>query len=514
MSLREPHDFISLEPVATKTGEGIASPAAGQFPSFFRRWLSSQHLGAPFLINAVRLIDILAVGLAALLAFKIYIPQHGDLADSYVITTLLVAFLMSQLLSARGAYRLEKLTQFQAQIGLLLTSLAIVCAILVSGAFLLKMSGQFSRGWALLSLCLYVAQGIGLRILVHQLLSNRTTAAVFSQRALIVGATEIGRRVMQRVDESRPRRLNVLGIFDDRAAGRDQAATAAASEGQAGLLGRIDQIPDFVRKNTVDVVIVALPLMAEKRVLQILAVLQQLPVDVRFATDLVGFNIANPVVSNIAGIPMLHAADAPFRGWRAIAKDIEDRTLAALLLVLLAPLMLLIALAIKLDSPGPALFRQPRRGFNSKAFNVYKFRTMRHELADTAGNVLTQRNDSRITKLGAFLRKTSLDELPQLLNVLAGQMSIGGPRPHAHGAKAADKLYPAATANYMARYRVKPGITGWAQVNGWRGPTDSYEQLRQRVEHDLYYIENWSVWLDLRIIAMTPFAALWGKNAF
>jgi len=452
--------------------------------------------------------DILIVCLASVSAYWLYVPHHVIPANNYIITTLLAAALLSRVLQARGGYTLDKLAQPQAQLGLLISTWALVCAILIAGAFLLKISDSFSRGWALLWFCGSLGATLTSRIVLHRLLNHRLAGLIVGQRAVIVGATEIGRRVMKRVEQTKPFDLNVLGIFDDRMERLRQSAMAD------NLLGQISDIPEFVRRNTVDVVIVALPLMAEQRVLKILATLQQLPVDVRFATDLVGFHIANPTVSNIAGVPMLHAAEIPFKGWRALAKDVEDRVLATIFLLLLGPFMLLIALAIRIDSPGPALFRQPRRGFNSKPFKVYKFRTMRTDLAHESGSQLTAQNDPRITRLGAILRKTSLDELPQILNVLRGEMSIVGPRPHAHSAKAADKLYPDATANYMARYRVRPGITGWAQVNGWRGPTDTYEQLRQRVEHDLYYIENWSLWLDLRIIAMTAVKGFWGKNAF
>ena len=188
--------------------------------------------------------------------------------------------------------------------------------------------------------------------------------------------------------------------------------------------------------------------------------------------------------------------------------------MGGLILAAIAPLLLMIALLIKLDSPGPILFRQKRYGFNNTLIDVLKFRTMYTDQTDANAEQLTRRNDPRITRVGAFLRRTSLDELPQFLNVVRGEMSIVGPRPHALAAKAGTLLYQDAVKYYDARHRVKPGITGWAQVNGWRGETDTVEQIKKRVEHDLYYIEHWSILLDLKIIARTILGGFTGQHAF
>lgn len=188
--------------------------------------------------------------------------------------------------------------------------------------------------------------------------------------------------------------------------------------------------------------------------------------------------------------------------------------LGSLLLLMFAPLMLLIAAAIKLDSRGPVFFRQTRYGFNNNLIKVWKFRTMYHHMTDAAASVLTQRDDPRVTRVGHFLRRTSLDELPQLLNVVSGEMSLVGPRPHALQAKAGELLYQDVMHHYAARHRVKPGLTGWAQVHGWRGETDTPEKLTRRVEHDLYYIDHWSLLLDLQILLRTARVVLGDKNAF
>ena len=187
---------------------------------------------------------------------------------------------------------------------------------------------------------------------------------------------------------------------------------------------------------------------------------------------------------------------------------------AAVLLAFIAPTLLLIAAAIRLDSPGPALFRQPRVGYRNKIFTILKFRTMHEHMSDVGADMQAVRDDPRVTRIGRVLRKFSLDELPQLINVIVGEMSLVGPRPHAPNTKAGDTLFHDAVEDYALRHRVKPGITGWAQVNGWRGRTETREQLRQRLAHDLYYIENWSFWLDVKIIALTPIRELVSRVAF
>ena len=258
----------------------------------------------------------------------------------------------------------------------------------------------------------------------------------------------------------------------------------------------------------------ALPSTSEHLLVETLNKLSLLPVDVRLCPGEFAMRLGTLQASHIGGHTFLNVIDRPLRDWRSIAKAVEDRLLGAFILMLISPLMVAIALLIRLDSPGPALFRQKRYGFNNQLIEVLKFRTMYQEMSDSNAERLTRRNDPRITRVGAFLRRTSLDELPQFLNVLRGDMSIVGPRPHALSAKAGHLLYQEAVKYYDARHRMKPGITGWAQVNGWRGETDTLEQIRKRVEHDLYYIEHWSIALDLQIIARTIVGGFTGRNAF
>jgi exopolysaccharide biosynthesis polyprenyl glycosylphosphotransferase len=218
--------------------------------------------------------------------------------------------------------------------------------------------------------------------------------------------------------------------------------------------------------------------------------------------------------SHVGSVAMIDLYDKPIADWGRISKWLFDKIIASIALILLAPVMAAVALAVKLDSRGPVLFRQKRYGFNNELIEVFKFRSMYTDRCDAAAAKLVTKDDPRVTKVGRIIRKTSLDELPQLFNVLLGDLSLVGPRPHAVQAKAGTQLYDEVVDGYFARHKVKPGITGWAQINGWRGETDTEEKIQKRVEHDLYYIENWSVFFDLYILLKTPLSLLKSENAY
>jgi exopolysaccharide biosynthesis polyprenyl glycosylphosphotransferase len=240
-----------------------------------------------------------------------------------------------------------------------------------------------------------------------------------------------------------------------------------------------------------------------------------LPVDIRLAAHTNRLRFRPRAYSYIGNVPMLDIFDRPIADWDVVVKWTFDRVVGMLLLIATAPVMAVVALLIKLDSPGPVFFKQRRYGFNNELIEVYKFRSMYVESSDATASKLVTKDDPRVTPIGRFIRKTSLDELPQLINVaIKGNLSLVGPRPHATQAKAANQLYDDVVEGYFARHRVKPGITGWAQVSGWRGETDTPEKIQRRVEHDLYYIENWSVFFDIYILAKTPFALLKTESAY
>lgn len=274
------------------------------------------------------------------------------------------------------------------------------------------------------------------------------------------------------------------------------------------VLSRLFKI---VTRAHVDEVWIILPLKEEELIQRISACLIDLSITVRYAPDFMGLSFRRHTMTEISGHPLINLYATPMEGGRRWIKAIEDRSLALLFLMIASPIMLLIALLIKLTSPGPVFFKQERHGWNGKKFRVYKFRSMVvHQ--ESAGQVSqATKHDARITTIGRILRRTSLDELPQLINVLEGDMSIVGPRPHA---VAHNEYYKDLVCSYMHRFRMKPGITGWAQVSGYRGETDTLEKMQRRVEYDLYYIENWTLLFDIRIILLTFWRGFFHKNAY
>ncbi len=301
--------------------------------------------------------------------------------------------------------------------------------------------------------------------------------------------------------------MDVLAIYDDR-------VKRLEGFSEHTITGNVDDLIKYARSNRIDEILVALPWKAEKRTLEILKRLQELPVRVRLCPDLIGFNFPNSGYSYYSGIPIMHVSETPIDGWSFVFKSIEDRILAIFALILILPIMLLIALLVKIDSKGPVFFRQKRYGFNNQLIEVLKFRSMHVDNQDSNAETLVTRNDPRVTRIGNILRRTSLDELPQILNVLKGEMSLVGPRPHATKAKAAGRYYQDVVSEYAHRHKVKPGISGWAQIQGWRGETDTEEKIIKRVEHDLYYIENWSLGFDVYILFKTVLVVFRSENAY
>ena len=240
----------------------------------------------------------------------------------------------------------------------------------------------------------------------------------------------------------------------------------------------------------------------------------ELPVDIRISGNASSLKLNSRAYTYLGNLPLLSVFDRPLKGWSLFQKEAVDRVLALIAIIVLAPVMAAVALAVKFESKGPVIFKQKRYGFNNELIEIYKFRSMYAESGDATASKLVSRNDPRVTRVGRFIRKSSLDELPQLFNVLKGQLSLVGPRPHATQAKAAEALYEKVVDGYFARHRVRPGITGWAQINGWRGETDTRDKIEKRVKHDLEYIDQWSLLFDFYIIIRTPFALLKSENAY
>jgi polysaccharide biosynthesis protein PslA len=303
--------------------------------------------------------------------------------------------------------------------------------------------------------------------------------------------------------------FRVIAVFDDR-----KSAERPADVGGVPVMGTVEDLPAFSIAQQLDQIVVALPWTDERRIADVMTRLSALPVDIRLAPDLVGFSLAHCDYGDIGGLPVLNIFEKPLSEEKLMLKRIEDVAVAAALLVVFSPIMLVVAVLIKLGSPGPVFFRQTRFGFNNRPISVWKFRTMYIEDCTDVIETQALRDDPRVTPIGRWLRKTSVDEMPQLINVLQGTMSVVGPRPHAEGTRAGSVLFEEAVSEYAARHRVKPGLTGWAQVNGWRGETDTLEKIQRRVDHDLYYIEHWSLLFDIKIVLMTIFTVMRGRNAW
>jgi Undecaprenyl-phosphate glucose phosphotransferase len=377
-------------------------------------------------------------------------------------------------------------------------------------AFFAQLGAIFSRVW----LAGYFGVGlfalIGFRLFLFSIIQMWTRAGRLDRRTVVVGGGDAGESLIHALDAQKSTDLKLIGLFDDR--GEDRSPVVCAGQQK---LGSVDDLVEFARKTRVDLVIFSLPISAETRILQMLKKLWVLPVDIRLSAHSNKLKFRPRSYSYIGSVPVLDVFDKPIADWDVVMKILFDKLVGGILLMLAAPIMAAVALAIKLDSRGPVFFRQKRYGFNNELIEVFKFRSMYVEQSDATAAKLVTKDDPRVTKVGRFIRKTSLDELPQLINVVfKGNLSLVGPRPHALHAKAEDRLYDEAVDGYFARHRVKPGITGWAQINGWRGETDTHEKLQRRVEHDLYYIENWSVLFDLYILLMTPFALLKTENAY
>jgi Undecaprenyl-phosphate glucose phosphotransferase len=330
------------------------------------------------------------------------------------------------------------------------------------------------------------------------------------RRVVIVGGGEPGAKLIEALQAEKDSDLRICGVFDDRSDDRSPLVVGGVPK-----LGNVDDLVEFTRLTRVDLILVSLPLTAEARVLEMVRKLWVLPVDVRLAAHMNQLRFRPRAYSYIGNVPVLDIFDKPIADWNMVLKAVFDRVAGALILLALLPAMAVIAIAVKLDSKGPILFRQPRYGFNNERIGVLKFRSLYHDQADVTARTLVTKDDPRVTRVGRVIRKTSLDELPQLFNVVfAGNLSLVGPRPHALNARAEQRLYEEAVDGYFARHRVKPGITGWAQINGWRGDTDTQEKIERRIECDLYYIENWSMMFDLYILLRTPLALVKAENAY
>lgn len=458
----------------------------------------------PIIVGLLRLADAFVVILTSIVAYWV---RHGfdPMGPNYWLAALLAAFVTFNVFQRASLYRYQLFDRLTETLRRLAGAWVTVCLVLIALAFFSRSSTDFSRIWAAVWFGGSFLFLVMLRVALHERLKIWRAQGRLTRNAVIVGAGEHGQRLLAHLAEHPDAGIRVIGLFDDRI-GRSPTAIEGIT-----MQGDINDLLMFTRGRDIDMIIVALPWSAENRLLDILGRLRTIPADLQLCPDRIGFRMFERGVHHVAGVPMLSAAERPLTGWNWAFKAVEDKVLAAMALVVAAPIVLAVAIAIKLDSPGPVIFRQKRYGFNNNVITVWKFRSMYVDLPEDNEVRQATRDDPRVTRVGAFLRRTSLDELPQIFNVLQGEMSMVGPRPHAvpHNEK-----YAALIRQYLGRHRVKPGITGWAQVHGLRGETETAEKMEKRVEMDLYYIDNWSLMLDLRILVMTLFIGFVHENAY
>lgn len=382
----------------------------------------------------------------------------------------------------------------------------LTAGVLVCLGFLTKMSADYSRAallvWSLLAPLGLAASRIALRLV----LSFLRTGGRNTRTLAIAGKTKLGLQVVDKVKNTPWLGMEFIGYFDDRLAKRDCQHAAHDAEG----IGRFDELVDLARAGKVDYIYITLPMKAEARIIELVNALSDTTASVYFVPNFFVFDMLHGKMSSLDGIPVLSLHESPFYGVDGWLKRVEDIVVASLILLLIALPMAFIALGVKLTSQGPVLFKQRRYGLNGAVVEVWKFRSM--TVCEDGNKVVqAQKGDMRITPFGAFLRRTSLDELPQFFNVLQGTMSVVGPRPHA---VAHNEEYRKLIRGYMLRHKVKPGITGWAQINGWRGETETLDKMAMRVKYDLDYVQNWSLWRDIKIIFLTVFKGFVNKNAY
>ena len=410
---------------------------------------------------------------------------------------------LTALLRRDGYYEFEALLSSSRSMRAVVSRWALIVLGLIAFGFALKLSEHFSRFWLFSWTGVVAVSLVSARVIAAAALREAVKkGGVFSRRVAIVGATKLGERFAEHAGNPE-RAISVVGIFS---AGPEDAANAPSIE----IAGDLRALERAARAGEVDDVVIALSRLSNDQMNSLINRLATLPVSLAISPNMHWLDHEGGEVVKLGGAPLLTLYRRPLEGWGGVMKTIEDYLVGIPAFLVLAPVIIAIAIAIKLERKGPILFKQQRHGFNHKVFRIYKFRTM--TVAED-GETITQatEDDARITKLGAFLRRYSLDELPQLINVLKGDMSLVGPRPHA---LAHNHQYAQTIENYSGRHKVKPGMTGWAQVNGYRGETSENEHMAERVRYDLEYVDNWSLWFDFKILVLTFAAVLFPKNAY
>jgi putative colanic acid biosysnthesis UDP-glucose lipid carrier transferase len=447
----------------------------------------------------VLIIDCMVILAVGYLSYRLTVPYQWQNSEFYVLAIFCNTMLTAMLFFFSGLYQFGDITNALKAIDRIVIASFTSFMLMLAAAFTIKISETYSRIWVGSYLLSSTVALIFARWLISYILAQLGKKSIIARNVAILGNGEQVDELLNFTKNRQRAFVNVVGVF------------GSGSNSDETLQSDVDRLMNFARTDQVDDVIVAMPWAKTTEVAQVMEQLRELPVNVFLATDLVGFRLPMRTPPNyFESLPVYLVSGRPLTGWDLVLKAVEDYVLSTLLLVFMSPLLIIVAILVKLDSPGPVFFKQKRLGFNNKEFYIYKFRSMVYAPQTEGKTVQAVKDDRRVTRVGKILRKTSIDEIPQLFNVLNGTMSIVGPRPHAidHNEEYSQKI-----RGYFSRHRVKPGLTGLAQVKGFRGLTDTVEKMENRVKYDVEYADNWSLLLDLQIIAKTPLAVIAATNA-
>lgn len=449
-----------------------------------------------------------------------------DFTSYYLVLAIITFFISSYIYERILIYRNWRKGRLLAYMRDTVMGWLVILAILVFLGYATKFHNQFSQQvlltWFMVTPLMLIISHLTVRSIVANLYNKGHLRS-----AIVIGANETSLEFIKHIAELPFLLISYQGFFDERNSSRlagnsasrpdetvDSAMAATANSPDnfnfGARLGGLTDVVPYVRKHNIEMVFISLPMSSQPRIQKLMDELPDTTTSIYFLPDIYIFDLMQARFEYIGDVPVVAMNESPFTGIDGVVKSISDFVLALLIIILLSPVLAGIALAVKITSPGPVIFKQRRYGLNGEEIMVYKFRSM--TVTEDGENIeQAKQNDQRFTKIGGFLRRTSLDELPQFFNVLQGRMSIVGPRPHA---VAHNELYRKLIKGYMLRHKAKPGITGWAQVNGWRGETETLEKMKARIEHDLYYLKHWSIWLDLWIILKTVWIVLRKENAY
>ena len=452
----------------------------------------------------MRLLDACTILIAGWVAYVVRFNQI-TIEPAYLIAMALAVLLSLVVFSSFNIYVSVRGESFFSHLFKIIQALCVIALILAGLSFFTKTGSEFSRYWFLLWFVFSITLLLILRCSILTALRIMRSQGMNERRVVIFGAGELGAKFAGSVQQALWTGFRIVTFIDD------HAENLVKTLHGIPIISTPQNLSHYLSQESIDEIWLALPLRAEARVKTILHELRNHTITTRFVLNIFSIDLLNHSITDIAGFPVLNIRSTPMVGINRLVKAIEDRVIAAVILFIISPLLIIIAVGVKLSSNGPVFFKQKRLGWDGKVFSVYKFRTM-HQHTEKVGTITQAKpDDNRVTNFGSFLRRTSLDELPQFLNVLQGHMSIVGPRPHA---LAHHEYYKNVIHSYMERHRVKPGITGWAQINGWRGETDTITKMEKRIEYDLYYINNWSLTFDLKIICLTLYRGFFNENAY